>query len=278
MKAEYFFLSILCLLLPHHAFPQSGDYAAGGRSLALSDAHTVLADGYAFFHNPAALSHLESFQLLGSYQLRSQWEGMHIASAAAVGKYRGLGWGIGAWRFGDEVYSEQWLGVAAGYQMGIASLGARLIWLQYHIEGFGRRHLPLLELGGYAQLTEQLAVGGHVSNVLLAKLSKETGERLPTVMKLGVGYTPIASIQLLAEVHQPTRGATQLMVAVEYEIIPKLWLRTGSQVTHGSYSGGMGYQWRRWRVDYAVATHQPAGWSHSLSINYQWLADEVLTF
>ncbi|HAA23491.1 MAG TPA: hypothetical protein DCP28_33740 [Cytophagales bacterium] len=263
------FLTLL-VFLPAYTHGQGGNYVAGARAGGLSHATTTLADGYAFFHNPAGLAQIKTWQMMGSYAYRVGWEGTQTIGAAAVTRWKGLGIGVGAWRFGDQLYSEQWAGIAVGYQMGLAALGGKVSWLQYHIEGVGNRHLPLVELGGWAALTPQFQVGGHVTNVLLAKLSPNTGERVPTLLKLGIAYLPLPTLTLLAEAHQSTQGSTFVILGVEYEIISKLWLRAGSQLTHRNFSGGLGYQWRSWQVAYSAQSYFPTGWNHQLSISRIW--------
>lgn len=255
------------------ALGQSGYYPAGAREAALSGAGVTLADAYSLFHNPAGLSQLEGRQAMASYRYRPGWEGMQVAAMAYAGRWRNLGWSAGGWRFGDALYNETWVGLGVGYQMGLTALGLKMSWLQYHIEGFGTRHLPLLEAGGWTEITEQWRVGGHVSNLLLAKLSAETGERMPVVMNLGLAYQPMPQVQLLAQVQQSLPGALRASLAVEYQIIAPLWLRAGLQPTHRTFSGGLGYCWRSWQVDYATISHHPAGWSHQLSIAYAWSAE-----
>lgn len=270
MNQPLFILAIFISLPFNLSWAQGGRYFVGGRTAGLSDASVTLRDSYSFFHNPAALAFTEGLTLSGAYHNRSGWEGVHTAAASVAGNWRGLGWGAGAYRFGDAIYREQWLGMGVGYHMGLASVGAKINWLQYAIENFGRRHVPMLEVGGWAEITPHWQVGGYLSNLNLARLSQTTGERVPTLMKLGLAHLPLPNLTLLAEVQQALGQPTVAILAVEYAPLSHLWLRSGAQLTHRNFSLGLGYQAGAYRIDYGLMAYANTGLGHQLSLSRPW--------
>lgn len=269
-------IQIACILYLLPVLPvsgQQGHYSLGARSGALAGANITLNDGFSFFNNPALLANTSS-QLAAGYQNRFGWEGLQAAGVMYAQKLSMLGVGAGFYRFGDALYHEQYAAVAAGYRQGIASVGLKVGWLQYGIQGFGTRHLPYLEIGSWVQIGNQWQLGGLLTNATFTRFHPSGELRVPIHLRLGASFQAAKKLLFFLQIQQALSSATEIIVASEYQLFSKAVLRMGLRPLQRLFSGGIGYSYKGWKWDYALVSHYPQGFDHQLSVTYQWHSGE----
>lgn len=248
---------------------QEGDFSMGARSTGMAGSSITIGDAWALFNNIGGLSYHTEQSAFISYQSKF---GISELSSMAAGYVHPI-WngtaGIGFYRFGSAQLSEQKAQLGFSNQFGIVSLGLNVGVYQINIEGFGSNQSLIIDFGGQARLTEQLYFGAHVSNLNQAKLSKETGELVPTFMKTGLSYRPHENLMLNAEVEKSIDADAFLKIGLEYKIIDQVSIRTGIATNPFNSAFGVGFHPRKFIIDYSFQNDPTLGDVHELSIIYQ---------
>jgi len=258
----YFTLHALC------SHGQSGDYAAGARSAAMGNTSLTLTDSYSFFNNPAGISQVADLSLFASYENRYLIEDMQVLNAGAVVPLKGFSAGVGFYRFGGKLYNEQMIGIRGANKIGFMSLGVGFNYVQYQIDAIGTRGMPVLDLGGIAEVNAKFHVGAHIYNVTQTRLAESSGERLPTVMKLGVSYRPMENFMINLETLKDITYPASVKAGLEYYIIPQFALRSGFTTAPFISCFGVGFRPKKFQVDYSFRNDARLGDMHQLSVNY----------
>jgi hypothetical protein len=241
----------------------------GARSMGLGNANATISDAWGIFNNVGGLSRINHSQVAFGYDHRLDLEELTTLAAALVFKNKDLGWGIGVSSFGSEYFSQQQLGIGISNQLGIASLGIKVNYFQTSIEGFGTGRAAVLEFGGVAELSPELFFGAHIYNPTRARFGKYAPDNLPTVIKAGVAYRPSDKVSLQLEAEKDILLDPLLKIGLEYNILNKLWARTGINTLTTHLFFGIGFQGRTLHIDYAMTQHPALGYTHHFSANLQ---------
>ena len=261
--------SFLAGLISTLSFAQNGmdSYPTGARSMGMGNAHVTLADSWTLFNNIGGLGRLSATQAMFSYDHRL---GMNELTTLAAGLALVQDWGnlgVNVSHYGGTLFNQQNLGIGFSNTLGIASFGVKLNYFQTNIEGFGRSASPVIEFGGVAELGPQLFFGAHVYNVGRAKLSKLSGEYLPTVIKAGLSYRPTENLMVNVEAEKEVLLDPIFKAGLEYNIKDRIWARTGFNTQPNNLFFGIGFKPRKYRIDYAMGQNYRLGFTHHFSFN-----------
>lgn len=256
------------LFISSRLFGQAGDYSLGARSAATGTASATMADAYGLFNNPAGLAQLDAASVFASYENRYRIEDFQVMGAGAALPLGKFATGLGFYRFGGKLYNEQVIGLRIANKLGFVSLGAGVNYVQYNITGIGTRGVVVADLGGIAAVNSQWHIGGHIYNITQSKLVTNTGERVPTVMKLGVSYRPISAFMVNLETSKDIEYPAIIRAGMEYFIIPQLALRTGFSTEPFIACFGLGFKPGKFQVDYAFRNDTRLGELHQMSVIY----------
>lgn len=262
--------ALLFYLSLHSSFciGQAGDYSIGGRSAGIGNASLTLADSYGLINNPAGIAQLTDISLFASYENRYLLEDFQVFGAGAVVPVGGFSTGIGFYRFGGKLYNEQMISLKGAHKVGFMSLGAGLNYVQYNLETLGTTGVLVLDFGGIAKISDQFFVGAHIYNITQTKLVEDTGERVPTVMRLGISYRPMESFMLNLETIKDVNYPAGVKAGIEYSIIPQLALRSGFSTSPFISCFGVGFQPKKFKVDYSFRNDARLGDMHQISVSY----------
>lgn len=259
---------ILLFALPAVACAQDGNYDLGGRSTALSGTSLTLNDGWAIFNNPGALGRLDASTAMVSYQNRYNIQGFHVVGGAMVYHRPLFNTGFKYYKFGDQLFNQQVVGMVVANRIQMVSLGAGINVIQTHAEGLRTRRVWTLEMGGTAEITRKIMLGAHIFNF-------KHGQAHPTTMKAGLSFRPMDFLMLNMEIEKQLEIQEQFKAGMEYAIIKNVLIRTGLSVqgneldqtrVYGTF--GFGLRPKGFLIDYAF-TNQTLGAIHEISLAYQ---------
>jgi hypothetical protein len=132
---------------------------------------------------------------------------------------------------------------------------------------------------------ENLKIGLTMRNVgkQLTKYTKTSGkEDLPKIFTLGFSYHPKEELYVNFDIRKPTEGDYSGLIGAEYQIHPLLALRTGYKTNASDWkaggdaelfsgiSFGIGLNWQKYLVDYAVASYGDLGLLNTISLSYKF--------
>lgn len=243
-------------------------YPKGARSIGMANANVTQADAWAIFNNVGALGSLESNQALFGYDHR-----LGIAElttlAAGVASVHDFGViGLGVSHFGGSHFNQKNIGIGFSNTLGIASFGFKINYFQTNIEGYGRTGSPVLEFGGLASLGPDLFFAAHIYNLSRSKFSKAGSDYLPTVVKAGLSYRPSEKLIINVEAEKDIILPPQFKMGMEYNLLNRLWARSGIQTQPNNLFFGMGFKPTRFQIDYALSQNYRLGYTHHFSFNY----------
>ena len=240
----------------------------GPKALGMGGITSLSADHWAVLNNPGGIADLESISGFVSYRTIFDFAPFNTVSAGVVVP-TGFGQaGLGVFRFGDDLFNTQMLSFSFARKVGIMQLGVKASYLQLNIEGFGSRGVFVSDIGGIAQLTPELVFGAHIYNFSQSALSTETGERVPTIIRLGLAYQPNEQFALMIEGEKDVDLDPDIKVGLQYQLIEPLYLRTGFSGLSNTHSFGGGLTLKKFVVDYGVRIDRDLGSTHNLGISF----------
>lgn len=242
-------------------------FPIGAKSWGIGNATVALADRNSVFNNPAGLGFLKENYASTSYHARYNIAGLQTLSLSGNYNTKFANIGLGIERFGDKLYHEQKLGLAIGKSMNRVSLGIKVSYFQAAIENFTSKNTLLTEFGVMTKLSTKVQVGFMAYNLTGAKLF--ASQYIPTVLRLGISFTPTKQILLVAEAEKNIELSTLIKAGIEYQIVKNFYLRTGLTSKLNNAHFGFGFQSKQFIFDYALSNHSALGFSNHLSISYQ---------
>lgn len=264
-----FYVVALIVCAQYDVLSQSIPTFMGARANALGYSASCLQDEWSLLNNVAGLAKVESPSAFAAYHWQPSLPvGDRTAAGFCLPTKLGVA-GLSLFRFGDALYNEQILSAGFANQFGLASLGIKVNYIQYNAEGFGRKGIVTVSLGGIAELTPSLKVGAHIVNVNQPKLSLDETERIPTILIAGLGFTPSEKVMVVAEVEKDIDYSPTWKAALEYKPIKKAAFRTGFNITPSVAFFGVGFYPKKLKVDYAIQYSAVMGTGHQASLTYQ---------
>jgi hypothetical protein len=229
-----------------------------------------LADQWSLFGNIGGLAGTESSTAAFSYHAHPSFKSFNRTAAVFATPLKLGVAGIGIYRFGDDLYSEQVARLGFASQLGIASLGMQASYVQYSAEGFGTRSVVTLGLGGITRLTPWLSVGVSISNLNQPVISEATQERVPTLLTMGLALRPSPLVLVVTEIEKDLDYAPTWRTGLEYIAHKKFMARTGFTLHPQAAFLGFGFKGTVLTLDYALQFQQMPGVSHQATMGYRF--------
>lgn len=264
---KYLF-ALIFFIITYPCISQSGLQQIGARSAGMGYASATIRDTWSLFNNPGGLGNLKETSAVFAFENKFSITGLNVMAAGITNSFRIGTVGISALRFGDELYSEQAASLSFGNKLGIASLGVRVNYLQYNIEGFGNKGIATIDFGGVAEVTDQLRFGGYIRNINQAQISELAEERIATTLNAGLSYRPIKKVILSVEAEKDIDYDAFLRAGLEYQFLKKLTVRTGLKTAPFTNYFGLGFKVSKITIDYSLALHPILGLSHQAAVAY----------
>jgi hypothetical protein len=261
-------LGYLLLLLPCLCVAQSISTQLGARAAGMGYASATLQDEWAFFNNMAGLAEVKNFSAASAFEVRTLPGANRMGALATLPFSFGVG-AVGVFRFGDDVYSEQFISVGFANKIGKTSLGVRMGYLQYRAVGFGTRGALSINVGGITQLTPKLSIGAWIQNINQPKLNFNDSEKAPVKLLAALAFKPVDKFLLTTEIEKDVLYQPIWKTGMEYWVHKKIAARMGFTINPGSAFFGVGFQSWRIKIDYALQSFTILGPSHQASATYQ---------
>ncbi|MFT3886150.1 MAG: hypothetical protein QM724_12210 [Flavobacteriales bacterium] len=244
----------------------------GARFAGMGHASTTLSDLWSVRANQAGLAALEH-PVAGAYY-QQHWfapdlamQGLAFALPVGNGCFA-----VNANTFGSTLYAERQFGIAYALKLSDGlRVGVQLDYLDLRLgEGYGSRGMMTAELGVQAKLSEHLWIGAHLYNPNKATIGGPYGEKAPTELRAGLGYTFNDQVLLTGEVAKDIDRAERYHAGLEYRVIKVLALRTGVSTGPEQAHFGVGLRLQRLDLDMAVAVRSRLGATPMVNLNYRF--------
>lgn len=243
----------------------------GAEAAGLGYANVAAKGRIGIFGNAASLAAVKNREILAGYDSKYGFlKGISTISAAYLHPFQSSSLAFSLSRFGDELFSQHKLSLSYGHQIDHFSIGVRASQHQYHMEGTDTRYTTVLDMGGMAQILPLLSFGVSITNLNQAVVSRETGERVPTILSSGFCFRPDEKLQTLMEVSYALEERPLLKAGVAYQPVKNFTFRSGANTSSlGQFYLGLGAAHSMIDFDYALETHNILGISQQFNVIYK---------
>ena len=260
------FLSLTAALASGERLP------TGARFAGMGYAGLTLTDLWSVRLNPAGLAGLEvptAGIFYQSHYLSNELAQQGLAVAIPLGKGTV---GISGDRFGYSLYNET--NVSAAYAMRFGDGLRAAVQFDYLAvqlgENYGSSSAFTAEVGVQAKLSDALWIGAHVYNPTQAKIGGPYDEQVPTLLRVGLGYTFSPKLVMTLDAEKDIDRAERFRFGAEYHPNQVLYLRTGIRTGDVQGHFGAGFRLKQLDIDLAVAVRSQLGASPIISLNYRF--------
>ncbi|HQO31267.1 MAG: hypothetical protein RL222_1633 [Bacteroidota bacterium] len=221
-----FFIAMLCaqLLFAAGEFRPGGARQAGMGFNAVGTLHI-----YSVYNNQAIGAFLKRPAIGIYYAPVFVGQGVsNVSGIVAVPVKKGGTIGISANYFGFSGFNEKKVGLSYSLKLAkFLSLGVQLDYLNTKISGYGSKNFVTFELGAFAQPIEELSIGFHVYNPLKLYIDRSTGERIPTLFRLGITYEAVKKFFISAQIDKDLTQKLIFRTGLEYTLKNLINFRAG---------------------------------------------------
>jgi len=247
-------------------------FAQDGKFTGMGNASVMLYDVWSAVNNQAGISDLEKPVAGICYSNKFQLKETSTQTAVFALPTRTGNFALSYHRFGYSLYSENKLGLAYARNLGkYISAGLQFDYLYYHqAENYGNKGAFLMEFGLIARPIERFYIGVHLYNPTRTKLADYNDERVPGVMRFGLGYLFSDQVTFTIETEKDLVYQARFKCGLEYQAVKNLFLRTGFKTGPDQFSVGLGYFYHHWSTDLAFVTHPSLPLSTQASLTYSF--------
>jgi hypothetical protein len=232
----------------------------------------MCADFWSLWHNQAGLGFCRRFSAGFHHENRFLVKELALSSAGITVPTGTGTFGISWSHFGFRDYHENKFGLALGraFHERFAA-GLQLDYLNTFVrDELGGSGTVAIEAGILAEPLENLWIGFHVFNPTVSSLSERGNERIPVIMRMGLGTRFGERIFLAVETEKDLDVPKAVFkTGLEYRLIEYIYLRTGLSVQeYVQHSFGVGFQKFSFQADLAFSFQQILGYTPYFSIRY----------
>ena len=231
--------------------------------MALSDEASVINS------NPSGLGFLDEMQIQTSW---SQLYGLKELSsgdfyfAYSAGR---LGLGLGYNTFGkSDYYQESVTTVAFGYEVFVFfSTGLSFKYMKVSFSpSYGSHTTSGIDLGAIFRLNEKVQFGTKIENLNKPKIF-DSSDDISRLLKIGLATYPFDNLTLTFDYEDEPGYDEKIHFGQELKVFPQLDLRFGIQTAPPRYSLGTGFDFNKFKIDYAYLSHSVLGATHKVSFS-----------
>jgi hypothetical protein len=263
---RHFIVTALFIALYQNSFAQSFPFI-GARAGGIGYASSCISNEWSIFNNPAGASSPEHPKFSLTYDALPGFSPFDRVAAVAVFPFFNGGLNAGLFRSGDNIFSKQVASVSYANELGIASLGASVQYIQISAEGFGSKGVLSFSAGGITELTPWIKVGAYIVNISQPEISEH--EKIPTMLVLGVCLVASTKVNVYLEVEQELQEKPLIKAGVEYQPNKKFMVRTGIHPEPAAGFMGFAFMMKQLEFNYALSYRQTLGNGHQLSVSYR---------
>jgi hypothetical protein len=260
---------IVFLFISIPRLPAMDNNGRGVKAIGMANAFAAVSDNcWAIGYNPAGLTKVRDAQCaaflipeqFGLQELKTTAFAMAIPfSCASVG--------IQVVKFGFDFYSETEIGLAYAQRVDKnISCGLTVHYLRVDIDRYGHAGAFNFNGGFMTQVSDGVEIGFSVHNLTAATLAA-TGERMPQLVNLGIGWSPLENFQISAEMEKDVRFPASIKIGLEKVVLSSVSFRAGMANNPDTYSFGIGIRCSILEFGYAGYSHPDLGWTHQIELS-----------
>ena len=256
----------------------SGSFAAGemnvigARAAGMGFSSVAISDQWSAFNNPAGLARNGKYSAGIYFENRFLVKELSLKTiVATIPVWKGT-FGLTFLHDGFSLYSEMKGGVTYGMLFGkYFSAGVQLNCLRINqSEGYNDKTCFSFELGVQYKASRHLTLGVHLVNPAMTRISKDSPERLPALIRLGFVWNISDDLLTTLETEKDLQHKPIFRTGAEYHVAKPFYIRCGIVTSPTTFTFGAGLEFGSFRVDLASGYHLVLGYSPQASITYRF--------
>lgn len=215
---------------------------AGARQVGMGMSSVCMVNIYSAYNNQATGAYLErpSFGLYYAPVFIGQGV-TNISGIFAMPVKKGGTVGVSVNYFGYSLFNEKKLGLS--YAIKLAkwmSMGVQFDYLNTKISGYGSKNYVTFELGLFSKPIPELSIAFHVYNPLKIYVDKATGEKVPTLFRMGITYEALKKFFISVQIDKDLKNKAVFRTGVEYTLKDLVSFRAGLATNPVTGTFGLG--------------------------------------
>lgn len=269
MTRHFTILSLLLISILPRLSASDHIFIIGANNTAMGNATVMRYDLWSAFHNQAGLAHLQTMNAGFYYESRFTMKELGMqAFTFALPTSTGT-FAASFANYGYSKYFEQQAGLAYAKAFGDKfSAGIQFDYLRTFIAEYDEKSNFTFELGIISEPIDNLFIGAHVYNPIITSLTSDGYDKIPTILRIGVGYNINDKAFLCLETEKDIDEKTSIKVGLEWKLIENLMLRGGIGNNPLNSSFGIGYRHKKLTTDIAFTYHPILGATPHIGISY----------
>ena len=260
------------ILQMRQAGASNDNYPAGARAAALGRVSVMSPDFWSIWHNQAGLGFYTHYAIGFHHENRFVVPEFNLHSiGAAIPAWRGT-FGLSYQYFGYPLYNESKFGLAFGKAFHERfAVGLQLNYLNTYINNeLGNSGTVAIEVGIMAEPLDNLWIGFHVYNPTGASIPKMRDEKVPVIMRAGLGYNFGERLFLGLETEKDLDILKpEHKLGLEYRIVDYIYARMGIMLQeYVEHSFGLGFKMIGFHASLAFSYQQLVGYTPYFSLQY----------
>ena len=248
------------------------NFIIGARSAGIAHSSVAIMDVWAVQNNPACMVDINKITAGLYYENRFLVKELSLKSfvVAFPANFGVIGASFNY--FGFNLFNESKIGLAYARKFGERfSAGLQLDYLSTRIgENYGNKSLVTFDIGVCSKINDKLTIAAHIFNPVNARISKAYDERVPAIVKIGTAYFISDDLLISFEADKNIDNPPVIKTGIEYLLMKKVYLRTGISTNPFVNFFGVGFNYKKFTVDFSSSIHQVLGFSSQLSLIYKF--------
>ena len=250
---------------------QSLRYSVAMPYISLGAYTTKQLDAFSFVGNQAALAQVKSggVGVYGERRFLLSENSVYGVTATLPTKKGNFGVQINYSGFAN--YKEQKAGLAYAKTLGSKiDIGVQFNYYGFNVPNYINASTVNFEAGAIFHVSEKLNAGVHVYNPVSAKLGKNGEEKLAAAYKFGIGYDVSDEFYLATEILKEQNLPLNITSSFQYQFQKQFFVRAGFRSDNSTGFAGVGFLYKKMRIDFASSFHPQFGISPGLLLIYNF--------
>ncbi len=243
-------------------------FSAGAGETGMGSVCIARPGFWSSFSNQALLAFNKNLSAGINYQNRFNISELGTRTAGIIIPAGTTSVGIIYSHFGYREFRREMTGVACGLTLSEnISAGVQIEYFSERASGeYENHHSLTFETGIVINASENISVGIHVFNPVPNSLRKTD---MPSSLTAGAGIELSRVLYAGAEVEMSSGKNLVVRTGFDYEAVENLWFRAGFSSENTSFTLGIGYLIKSFKLDLGFATHEQLGITSNASLIFK---------
>lgn len=270
MKKIFLHITFFLLFFTYSLFAGNDKTTIGAQAAAMGGACITQSDVNSVFNNQAGLATLKELSVSLYAENRFLLQPLKYGGLAFALPTRSGTFGAGVTYFGNEQYNEKRITLAYGRNIfEKLQIGIELNAMSVVIPEYNSSNNITFGVGIQYVINSQLKAGGHIFNPMRIQLTDQAIDKIPTIARFGVAFTPSPAVTFIAEAEKNMNAKSMVKVGFEYKIFDKMFIRGGFSSNPSQANLGVGVWVKSFKIDIASGFHTVLGATPQISLTFQ---------